>query len=572
MDSGNIEALAFSLAVFSANFMLKVTPFSGFLAVFCGLNWLFCEDKTATRANGWAIIAAIALIVGPVGWFTLPYAVSFLLDSPFRLFPQAYTYMAFGGVVGLGAFVVWQRWLYPSLHELGHRFRRRSSSERNRRTDIRTIGDHLPKSHRGFDPRQHMPTDPRKNGVFIGLNERNRPVLIPYATWRKSHVQVIGSTGFGKGVSASVMLSQSLRAGEAVVVLDPKNDEWAPHVLRQEAQRAGVPFALVDLRDPAPQLDLLAGMLPAELEELLISGFSLSERGEAADFYRISDRRAARDASQLAGEVSSVAEMAAHALVRAWEENASGFVGKIDELALVGAINAPGGLNLADVVRDGGCVYVIGSMRNQRIVTVQRMLLVRMLQLVEQRDRVSGDIRPVRVFLDELKYHLSRPALEGLGAARDKGLSLIMAHQSLGDLRDCPADLNPDSVEDAIIENCSIRVAYRVQSSDTAEWMAKRTGEILVDDEVRKIDRTAAGADLVGAERTIRQATRYRVDVNMMLSLPSGVAVICGQDEPQFAHIAHIPAEKSPLELHRAPERATPVDAEPFGAMPNVDI
>lgn len=36
---------------------------------------------------------------------------------------------------------------------------------------------------------------------------------------------------------------------------------------------------------------------------------------------------------------------------------------------------------------EGGCCYVIGSMRNSKIITAQRMLLVRLYQLAERRER-----------------------------------------------------------------------------------------------------------------------------------------------------------------------------------------
>ncbi|WP_223954527.1 hypothetical protein, partial [Aeromonas caviae] len=36
-----------------------------------------------------------------------------------------------------------------------------------------------------------------------------RPVYVPYDQWRKSHVQVIGTTGAGKGVASAVLLSQA---------------------------------------------------------------------------------------------------------------------------------------------------------------------------------------------------------------------------------------------------------------------------------------------------------------------------------------------------------------------------
>ncbi|MCV5197687.1 MFS transporter, partial [Escherichia coli] len=65
------------------------------------------------------------------------------------------------------------------------------------------------------------------------------------------------------------------------------------------------------------------------------------------------------------------------------------FFGKIEELALLNAINAPTGFSLNTIFKKGGCCYVIGSMRNSKIITAQRMILVRLFQLAELRDRVA---------------------------------------------------------------------------------------------------------------------------------------------------------------------------------------
>lgn len=211
------------------------------------------------------------------------------------------------------------------------------------------------------------------------------------------------------------------------------------------------------------------------------------------------------------------------------------------------SINALGGegVDMSKVIEDGGCVYIVGSMRNDIIKTVQRILLVRLIQLAERRDRINGSLRPVCIVLDEVKYHLSRPSLEALGAARDKGVHLVLAHQSRGDLRDCAKDLNPDAVEDAVVENTRVKVAYRVMAPDTAEWMAAMSGEIQVDDEIRKVKRNVAQAEIVLPERNIRQAERFFIDTNMLLNLPDGVAVVYGDGLPKFVSIRPLKVKKS---------------------------
>lgn len=194
-----------------------------------------------------------------------------------------------------------------------------------------------------------------------------------------------------------------------------------------------------DLRKDIPQIDLLAGMSSEQLEELFVAAFGLSEKGGDADHYRMADRRSARAMSQLIhNPCQSISEIALNPLV---QHQAEGFIGKLEELAFVKALDAVGGLDLGTVVRDGGCVYVVGSTRMSRVINAQRLLLVRLIQLAETRDRVAGPVRPICVFLDELKYRISRPALEGLGTARDKGMHFILAHQSISDFERLPRRL-----------------------------------------------------------------------------------------------------------------------------------
>jgi len=524
-------------------------PICGFLAGFSGVKayHAFAREE-AGWLQAWGGIFVTTMLLGPVTFVGLPHLITWFGFEGGQLPIWQGVVHVVGLILGVVSVFAWGRYASPRIAAAKSRLTRRSELERNQRTDVREIAKHLPNVDAAFNPVPYMAPE---KGVFIGLDENARPLYIPTADWRRSHVQVIGTTGAGKGVATASLLSQALRDGEAVVVIDPKNDEWAPHVLRSECERQGVPFALVDLRSKTPQIDLLDGATADQLEELLVAGFSLSERGDAADFYRLGDRQTARLAGQILEEDGdeswTIRDLADHPAIRKAKQDAPGFVGKLDELARVGCVSKAGARLLSQTVKGGGCLYVIGSMRNERVRIAQRMLLVRLLQIVESRNRVTETPRPVCCFLDELKYHLSRPALEGLGAARDKGLHFVLAHQSLADLRDCPSDLDGDAVVGAVVENCSIRIAYRVRDPETAQWLASMSGSILVDDESRRIERNLGLAELVESERTVRLAERFLVDVNMLLNLPSRVAVVFGQGLPVFAHICPLAVQKTEL-------------------------
>lgn len=113
------------------------------------------------------------------------------------------------------------RYCSPYIEVIRHRLTKTSSVERNRKTDIRQIDVHLPNVQKPYTPEKYFNL---KRGIFFGLNEQKQPVYIPLDKWRKTHLDIVGTTGSGKGVAAGVLLTQALSSGECVIVVDPKND------------------------------------------------------------------------------------------------------------------------------------------------------------------------------------------------------------------------------------------------------------------------------------------------------------------------------------------------------------
>ncbi len=101
-----------------------------------------------------------------------------------------------------------------------------------------------------------------------------------------------------------------------------------------------------------------------------------------------------------------------------------------------------------------------------------------------------------------------------------------MDHQSIADLKDCPADLKGDAVVGAVVENAKFKLVYRVMDPDTAGWVARMSGTILVDDELRKAKTDNMLTETIDSERTIRQAERSFIDSNMILNLSDFVSFI----------------------------------------------
>ncbi|EBP3482406.1 DUF87 domain-containing protein [Salmonella enterica subsp. enterica] len=449
-------------------------------------------------------------------------------------------------VAGLIFHIIARRLLAGEIDNLKHRMIKKSKLERNTKTDVREVRNLLPDSVE-YNPLNYIDL---KKGVFIGLDKEDQPQYITVKEFQKQHAAIIGTTGSGKGISATILLYQAILLDEAVFVEDPKDDEWAAHVLREACKLAGKRFVLINLNKQNFQLDLLADISKEQLEELFNAGFSLAKKGEGADFYRIADRRAARNTSVIHENGMTLRDLFNTSFVQSLEEDVPAFYGELEEVALVNSINATNGFSLKEIFDEGGCCYIIGSTRNQKIISAQRMILTRLIQIAETRDRINSTPRVVAIFLDELKYHLSRPALEGLGTARDKSVHIFMAFQAIDDLRDCPADLNGEAVIGAVIENAKFKMIYQLQNPETAEWAARMTGSILVDDEMRKTKTDISLTEIVETDRMIRQAETYYVDSNMFLNLPERVGFIFTTKElAKATKMSHILVKKKHIEL-----------------------
>jgi len=160
----------------------------------------------------------------------------------------------------------------------------------------------------------------------------------------------------------------------------------------------------------------------------------------------------------------------------------------------------------------------------------------------------------VCVIADEAKYHISRPVLQGLGASRDKGMRVVLAFQSFQDLKDCPDDLNPDMVIGAIVENTPCKLIYRLEDPDTADWLARKSGVVLVDDEARTLEKNIALSETTFGERTIRQAEHFLFDSNKLMNLPSGWSVLFGRGVARACYV-------SPYRVTKSTEAITPTAA-----------
>lgn len=499
---------------------------------------------------GWRV-AFVGGVAGLAPWsilneFILPYFTAVRL-------PVSHIWQ-FTGMAALGAAVAgaYLRYIVPAVDRMAEAMTKDTSLARNAKTDVRDIHKMLPPEPEKFDPREFFDL---KRGIFVGLDERNNPVYELLSFWRESHWLLTGRTRSGKGVGAQILLPQAVLLGDFVVVLDPKLDAWLPSVLQACCATASKKYVFADLRRPAPaQFNLISNCDEETIYVMLVGGCGLSEKGEAADFYRLADRNAARAAARwLASHPGTTIAECLAAIGASWAEEAPAFHAYMQELADLPAINGKGGFDIASGERNGGVLYVVGDMIDPAVIRVQRMILLRLLYLAKNRDQ-TADNRTITVFADEFKVHISRPFLSALGMAAGWGLHCVLAFQSLQDLADAPNDMDKEAIKGAVMENCHAQLSYAVKDPETARWLAETTGKIQVDDEIRRVERNAALAETVSNERTIRQAERNLIDTNMLLMLPKGCGVFTVAGKlARFIFTSPTPIQRDPAAVTSKP-------------------
>ena len=201
--------------------------------------------------------------------------------------------------------------------------------------DVRDISKLIPKQ-KNYSPEKYW--DKTQKSFFIGLEPDNKPVYVPLNEWKTQHQQVLGTTGYGKGVAVSNQLAQCLAFGQTVVAFDPKNDEWAPSVLINIAEKYKRPFCIIDLNNDSPQFNPLYGANEMEIYDLFIGGFGLAERGAESDYYRSKERRVVQQWLNALKQGTSLSELV-ESLTEVDFDNAPKLCNDLAELAMLGCIH-----------------------------------------------------------------------------------------------------------------------------------------------------------------------------------------------------------------------------------------
>jgi hypothetical protein len=529
-------------------------PWSGLLTGAFGIAAISTFHRQAYLRSEILSYLAGAGLLAPVLWWTLT-------ERRWIMVAFWVVFVVFGLVLAW----FWYRHGAQWIDGIKTRLTLRSNLTRTGLTDVRYLDDVLPTARSHSDNTKYYKSDQ----FFMGIGEDQRPI---YWTGRLPHLAVVGFSGSGKGRKLQDLAAQALLMGEAVIYLDPKDDEWAPHAMYEACRAANSRHFFLNLHPTAPpQFNLLEGLAAWECEELFIAGLNLTDKGRGSDFYAAKNRAAAREAAQrVANEKLTLAEVYSRlAKDPFWQEEAPGFLDRLGELARIRAINGKAGVGadgvtLQRVIDEGWGLYVVGSMTVPAVRRIQQMIFVRIQQIAMARDRIDRTPRTICVIADETRYHLSQPIVDGLAASRDKGMRVVLAFQSFTDLRDCPADMDPESVMNTVMANTPAKLIYKLDDPATAEWAAKKSGTILIESESTEIERNVALAEIMEGKRTVREGEDYLISTNVLQNMTTGWGVLFGDGLAKLCHV-------SPYLAKKRREAVTPkATEEPATAIPEV--
>jgi hypothetical protein len=188
-------------------------------------------------------------------------------------------------------------------------------------------------------------------------------------------------------------------------------------------------------------------------------------------------------------------------------------------------------------------IYFVGSSDNEQILMLQKMLLVRIMQILKSRKRLKKHA-PTCIVMDEFTYMLSPAALTGLRVVRDFNVHITLGHQAISDLESCPG-IEPAVAKGAVEGNTGLKIIYKIGDAEYSEKLAKISGKHLTHVEISSKQPDETGA----ATGSWREDEIDNIDKYLLPLLPmpsdrdkqASVGVLFGLGKAQVFYVGPIP-------------------------------
>lgn len=524
------------------NFIFWLAMGTAFSVLFIACIGVCKDDKSMIVMSYRALTLTLRLIMFVyLSAVLLTWVISSWLDGGFTaLFWHIKTDLI---VMAICIFVVWLiayfaiRWSFePWLSEIASRSGGSKQGGDGAYSDVRKI---KPLEFKSYKPEDYFKKAQKKSSLFFGLDEKQKPVYIPLADFEKTHTQIMGEMGTGKGVQAQVILAQQLLRYEAVYVFDPKFDVWMPSVMKHFCEKAGLPFHFINLREKTPQINAFQTYDEARILDQFIAAFNLAESPGDAEHYRILARDIAADLAEAVVEhnlsLFEAYNRRAEFLTEKQLKDGDSFLIHLKTLARLKAFSTLEGIDLYSIMQTGGCVYIVGD-DGAIIKKAQKMLLQCIMDEVKYSANTSRKF--VSIFLDEAKHMISKNLFAGLGQTRSRRCNILLAHQSPADWSD-GGDIDKETASELIRDNATLKWFYRTSNQEVAEWISMQTGTKVAQVSMKTIDRNELAGETLNMQRRSQESQVALHDANFIqYALPDRTAIMIGAGLPKIAYSA----------------------------------
>lgn len=376
--------------------------------------------------------------------------------------------------------------------------------------------------------------DSKKQKLVVGLDSSNDPIYIPLNVWRQTNTQIIGPTRYGKGVAIGCLMDQVIRFGDCLIYVDPKEDEWAPHVMYQAAKAAGKPFYYLTLHDKGiGYWSPFEGGTRRDAYARLVTIFGMVEAGGESDFYKIVEKM---QLNRILGEHDSYDLTNLYGKITAfnsWQKNDRAKAIKVEALLenwrQIKSLNPPENVTRFSVEKallEDAVVYIQGSLNDDVVKTATKALIMEIIQ--ETMRLKSQRKKHATLVIDEMSFLVSKQVRDALATVVGFNMNIVSMYQSPNDLK-FPDDktLDGQALLQSMNVNSQIKLVYGGADYETAEWLSRLSGSITKTvTSMEKTNVRTMGAEEWERGRMIKAHEEATVPINVVLALPPRVAIL----------------------------------------------
>ena len=460
------------------------------------------------------------ILYGAIAEDTREIASQAFKDWAWDMLSSYWTLPVAGLLSGITLNMVWHRYCEPYLSNLGRSLR--VNQHEDKLSDITVEAKEL--VSKNFNPETYF-----KNGYyFVGLDEDNKPIYISDDEFEETHSAYFGPTGTGKGVLAGMILTQAIRKGHCVFMLDPKDDDNLPYILQNEAKKANKSFVYLDLNDGGRGgWHPFKGGLIRDRRSRMIAAFGLEKGGTNADVYKSKERGIVdRLLKETDGSIKAMCDACEGHFdgdglsslrdgLKEWS-NISTFVpNKKKE-----------GHSIEKSLLNGAVVYVRGSTADGVVSAATKAYISELLQEAKRlkKDRTTH----LTTFFDEVRFYISNEVVDGLATIRSAKVNMNLATQSISDLLNIQdATINGKALQQSFEINCRNKFLYAAGDDETAIWgetiSGTTTKRVAMNE---KVETNRWGGEKWEKTRAFTSVDVPFINRNTLLTLPPRVAIL----------------------------------------------